>query len=80
VIELRGLTAQEKYCYYNLERSGESSATPVRREGYGIFQVTAIQTKGGVQTDRAVEKDTIQETPLSPEVHPISSQVIGQHR
>ena len=59
---------------------GERSDTPVYRQGYGILPVTGIQADSGAQTDRAVEENAIQETPLSPEVYPIRSRVIGQDR
>ncbi|GAI16383.1 unnamed protein product, partial [marine sediment metagenome] len=34
----------------------------------------------GAQTDRAIEENRIQETPISPEVYPVRSWAIGQER
>jgi len=95
-VEFRGLTAKEKYCwieevlirfkYHRLKR-GEKGV--IRRY---IEKVTVLPWKDRSQvsrliaecfhgrTDRAVEENTIQETPLSPEVYPIRDWTTRQDR
>ncbi len=89
-VEFRGLTTQEKYYwieevlirfkYHRLKRGEKGVILPVYREGYGVFPVTGSQADSGVQTDRAVEENAIQETPLSPEVYPIRDWTTCQDR